>query len=119
MTMRKIYTLGTCATCKRILSELNLDAEFEIQDVKKTKLTEDQLQHLVTRIGGYKELINTQSRKAKSMELSKKTLSDQEYKQLLLDEYTLLKRPLIIDGDHCFLGNSKKTIEDAKAHFNN
>jgi len=37
--------------------------------------------------------------------------------QYILKEYTFLKRPIFIDGDLVFIGNSKKLIESLKAHF--
>ena len=37
-----------------------------------------------------------------------------DYKQLMLDEYTFLKRPFILIDGEAFVGNAKKTIEAAK-----
>ena len=45
----------------------------------------------------------------------KKELSEQDYKDLILDHYTFLKRPVIIYNDKIFIGNSKKTVAAAKA----
>jgi len=48
------------------------------------------------------------------MGLKEKTLSEQDYRQLILDEYTFLKRPVIIIDDQIFVGNAKKEVESAK-----
>ena len=40
-------------------------------------------------------------------------LSDTDFKNLLLEHYTFLKRPVLIWEDQVFVGNSKKTIEEA------
>lgn len=115
--MKKVYTLSTCMTCKRILGELDLPEDFEVQDVKKSKITEGQLVELHMLTGSYKAMINLQSRKAKALELSKKELTEEEYKQLLLEEYTLLKRPFIVEDTTYFMGNGKATVAEAKDFF--
>ena len=48
------------------------------------------------------------------MGLGDKDLSESDYKQYILDEYTFLKRPVFIIGEEIFIGNSKKTIEAVK-----
>ena len=39
--------------------------------------------------------------------------SEAEIKKLILEEYTFLKRPVIIIGTQIFVGNSKAEIEKA------
>ena len=46
--------------------------------------------------------------------LHEKELSEKDYKDLILEHYTFLKRPVIIVEDQIFVGNSKKTVEAAK-----
>jgi arsenate reductase len=41
-------------------------------------------------------------------------LSEADYRQFLLDEYTFLKRPVFIVNEEIFIGNSKKVIENLK-----
>ena len=48
------------------------------------------------------------------MWLKDKNLSEQDYRQLILDEYTFLKRPVIIIDDQIFVGNAKKEVEGVK-----
>ena len=48
------------------------------------------------------------------LSLKEKTLTEMDYKQLMLDEYTFLKRPFILIDGEAFVGNAKKTIEAAK-----
>ena len=45
------------------------------------------------------------------MDLKNQELSEKDYRQLILDEYTFLKRPVIIINDKIFIGNSKKNVE--------
>jgi arsenate reductase len=52
------------------------------------------------------------------MDLKNQTLSEADYRQFILNEYTFLKRPVFIIDDDIFIGNSKKVIEKLKATIN-
>lgn len=113
--MKKIYYLSTCDTCKRILKELDPPASFELQNIKEEPLTIDQLQELKHRAGTYEALFNKRARLYKERDLKNKQLSEEDYKTLLLEHYTFLKRPVIVNGQQIFIGNSKKEVAAAKA----
>lgn len=112
--MKKYIYLSTCDTCKRIQKELNLPTEVELQDIKKIPISEAQLELLYANVRSYEELINKRARKFKEMGLSPKEVSEEKRKELLLSDYTFLKRPVLIWEDKLFLGNAKKTVEEAK-----
>lgn len=109
--MKKIYYLSTCSTCTLIIKELNLGNDFEFQDIKSTKITEAQLNEMVKMSGSYESLFSRRSMKYKDLE--NKNPSENEIKKLILEEYTFLKRPVIIIGSKIFIGNSKSEIEKA------
>lgn len=111
--MKKIYFLSTCSTCTRIIKELGLDDSFEFQDIKTNKITTEQLEQMAKMNGSYESLFSRRAMKYKSMGLKEKTLSETDYKNLILDEYTFLQRPVIIINDKIFVGNAKKTIQAA------
>jgi arsenate reductase len=52
--------------------------------------------------------------KYKSLGLKDKNLTEPDYRRYILEEYTFLKRPVIIDGEEVWVGNAPKTIEAAK-----
>ncbi|TXK78788.1 arsenate reductase family protein [Mesonia sp. K4-1] len=112
--MKKVYFLSTCDTCKRILKELDLKDDFTKQDLKKEPLTESQLDELYTYSLSYEDLFNKRAKLYKERDLKAKNLSETDYKNLLLEHYTFLKRPVFILNDEIFIGNSKKTIEALK-----
>jgi arsenate reductase (glutaredoxin) len=114
MSQKKVIHLSTCKTCQDIIKDLQLGSEFEFQDVKKQKITEEELDYLVSLAGTYEVLFNRISRKYRELELNKKDLSEEDLKNLMLKEYTLIKRPIIIIGKEIFIGNSKKNIEAVK-----
>jgi arsenate reductase len=112
--MKKIYYLSTCDTCKRILKEVDAPAAFELQDIKKEPLTEEQLEELKKLSGSYENLFNKRARLYKERDLKNKELNKDDYKNLLLEHYTFLKRPVIVNENDIFIGNSKSTVAAAK-----
>lgn len=113
--MRKIYHLATCDTCQRIIKELNNGEGFDLQNIKADKMTEEQVAEMAEKAGSYEALFSRRARKYKSMGLKEKTLTEQDYKDLILEEYTFLKRPVIFIDDEIFVGNSKKVVAAAVA----
>ncbi len=111
--MKKIYFLKTCDTCRRILKEIKTD-EFTLQEIKLEPLTVKQLEEMHALTNSYEFLFNKRSKKYTAMDLKNQTLSEKDYKRLILDEYTFLKRPVFIVDNNIYVGNSKKTIEDLK-----
>lgn len=115
--VKKIYYLGTCSTCIRIMNELKLTESFIKQDIKIDKITEAQINEMKELAGSYEDLFSRKAMKYRAMGLNEKKLSEKDYKKLILEEYTFLKRPVIIIGKNIFIGNSKSVIEEAKKHI--
>ena len=111
--MKKIYFLKTCDTCRRILKQINTEG-FVLQEIKTEPITVQQLDEMQTLTGSYGALFSRRSKKYAAMDLKNQELSEIDYKQLILDEYTFLKRPVIIIDEHIFVGNAKKTVEALK-----
>lgn len=113
--MKKIYHLSTCNTCQRILKELGEAGEFDLQDIKTDPISEAQLEEMRARTDSYESLFSRRARKFRAMGLHERELSEADYRQLLLEEYTFLKRPVVLIGQKIFIGNAKKTVAAAKA----
>lgn len=112
--MKKVYYLSTCSTCIRILKELAIGDDFERQDIKKESIAPDQLDQMKALAGSYEALFSRVAQKYKALGLKEKNLSEADYRQYILDEYTFLKRPVFIINDQIFVGNSKKNVEAVK-----
>lgn len=109
---KKIYYLSTCDTCARIIGELGLEKKkFEFQDIKTEKITAAQLDEMKQMAGSYEALFSRVALKYKA--LDPKPATEAEYKKLILQEYTFLKRPVIIYGDKIFVGNTKSNVAAA------
>ncbi len=116
--MKKIYYLSTCSTCTRIITELGLKTKkFEFQDIKTEKITATQLTEMKKMAGSYEALFSRVALKYRALGLDKKKLEEDDYKKHILEEYTFLKRPVIMVKDKIFVGNSKNTIAAAKAEL--
>lgn len=112
--MKKIYYLKTCDTCKRIINSLNLSKEFELQDIKEVEITVKQLEEMQELAGSYEALFSRRAKLYKEMALKDQVLNEADYKHYILHHYTFLKRPVIIQDNQIFIGNSKKVIEAAR-----
>lgn len=112
--MKKIYYLSTCDTCKKILKELAPSEEVALQDIKQDPLTPAELESLKAMAGSYEALFSKRAQLYKQRDLKNKSLSEADYRDLLLEHYTFLKRPVMVVGEEIFVGNSKKTVEEAK-----
>tara|TARA_B100000700_G_C14710939_1_gene699102 strand:+ start:123 stop:506 length:384 start_codon:yes stop_codon:yes gene_type:complete len=110
--MKKAYHLQNCTTCQRILKDLEWDNET--QEIRSEKITPSQLEKMANLAGSYEALFSRRAIKYKTMGLKNKSLSESDYKQLILEEDTFLKRPVFIVEDEIFIGNSKSVIETLK-----
>ena len=111
--MKKIYYLSTCDTCRRILKELDPSGEVKLQDIKEFPITEVELEMLRELAGSYEALINKRARLYQERGLKDQEVSEEDYKKLLLEHYTFLKRPVILVEGEIFVGNSRKTVQAA------
>ena len=111
--MKKIYSLKTCSTCQCILKTLNLRSDFQIQDIKETPLSVNDLEKLKSMTGSYEALFSKRAKLYKEKGLKNEKLIEKDYKHYILEHYTFLKRPIIVYEEEIFIGNSSKNIESA------
>lgn len=116
--MNKVYYLSSCSTCIRILKEVNIH-NFQLQDIKFEAITEQQIDQMYQLTKSYEALFSKRAMKYKSRGLKSKKLQEEDFRSLILEEYTFLKRPIFLVGQKIFVGNSKKTILDLKYYLAN
>jgi arsenate reductase-like glutaredoxin family protein len=112
--MKKIYHLSTCSTCQRILKELQPLQGFTLQDIKTETITPEQLEEMRGLTNSYLSLFSKRAMLFRQRGLHEQTLEEEDYKNLILEQYTFLKRPVILFEESIFIGNSKKTTATAK-----
>lgn len=113
-TMKKIYHLGNCTTCQRILKELNPGKEYEMQEIKTQPITPEQIDEMKNMAGTYEALFSRIALKFRALGLNKKKLTEKDYRKYILEEYTFLKRPVVIVDDKIFVGNAPRVTAATK-----
>ncbi len=107
--MKKIYYLKTCDTCRKILKNMDT-SDYILQEIKTEPITVKQLNELHNLTKSYEVLFSRRAKKYKQMDLKNQKLSENDLAQLILEEYTFLKRPVVIDGTAVFVGNTQKNV---------
>lgn len=117
--MKKIYYLSTCNTCQRIINAINPGDNVVLQDIKTEAISTEQLTQMHTLTGSYEALFSKRAQLYRKQGLHEQELSEEDYKNLILEHYTFLKRPVMIVENKIFVGNSKKVVAAAQEAFNN
>jgi arsenate reductase (glutaredoxin) len=117
--MKKIYHSSTCTTCQRILKKLKPGKDVQLQDIKTEKITPAQIAEMKKLAGSYESLFSRVALKYRAWGLNEKKLTEKDYCKYILEEYTFLRRPVIIINDQIFIGNSKKNVQAAKEALTN
>ncbi|MBM3416047.1 MAG: arsenate reductase [Bacteroidetes bacterium] len=118
--MKKMYHLGNCTTCQAIIKKTGADtAALDMQDIKFDKITPAQLEEsdsyrMKKMAGSYEALFSCRALKDKELGLKDKKLEEKDYRKLILEENTFLKRLVTIPGNKIFIGNDKKTAAALK-----
>ena len=116
--MKKVYYLKTCSTCIRILRELNVPSDYLMQDIKTEEIAVQQLEQMKDLAGSYEALFSRRAIQYKVRDLKNKSLTEKDYRNLILEEYTFLKRPVLVIDKEIFIGNAAETINRAKQKIN-
>ncbi|GLQ34101.1 hypothetical protein GCM10007939_03840 [Amylibacter marinus] len=101
----KLYGLKNCDTCtkaRKALSAQGYDVEFI--DVRQTPMTKAELQYFFALFGD--ELLNKRSTTWRQLAEADR---DAESVDLIFAHPTLMKRPVITDGEKSTLGWAKET----------
>jgi arsenate reductase (glutaredoxin) len=117
--MKKMYHLANCTTCQAIIKDTGIDKQadagkIEMQDIKTEKITSAQLDEMKKMAGTYEALFSRRALKYKELGLKDKKLSEKDYRDYILEEYTFLKRPVTILDNQIFIGNDKKSVAALK-----
>ena len=117
--MKQIYYLKTCNTFQRILKALDLPIYFKLQDIKEANISPKDLDKLKAITGSYEVLFSKRARLYTEMGLKNETLHESDYRDYILKHYTFLIRPVLVIKGQVFIGNSPKTIANAKLVLTN
>ena len=114
--MQKVFYLKTCGTCTKILKMFDL-SDWELRELKSEPITEEELAEMYSQTKSYEALFSRRSTQIKARDIDVKSLEEKDFKALILDHYSFLKRPVFLTDEEIFVGNEKKTIENLEKFF--
>lgn len=100
------YWLPNCTTCqkaKRRLERHHIPVT-KFRDIKEEPLTRTEVEEIAKMLGGAGELFSKRSVKYREMKLSERELSEEEMIELMSNEYTFLKRPILVRNGKAIAG---------------
>ena len=114
--MKKVFYLKTCGTNKKIMADKDL-SDWELREIKSEPITKDELAEMYAKTKSYEALFSKKSTQIKARGIDVKSLQEKDFKKLLLDHYSFLKRPVFITDKVIFVGNDKSNLENLTEFF--
>lgn len=108
--MNKIFYLASCDTCRKIIKSLPKDNNLVFHDIKQNPITIEELEEMGQLAGSYEALFSKKAQLYKSMDLKNKSLTEDDYKNFILEHYTFLSRPVFIIDGKIFIGNTQQNM---------
>ncbi len=106
----KIYYLASCDTCRKIIKSLPKNTVLEYHDIRQNPISVKELEEMYSLSGSYEALFSKKAQLYKSKDLKNKSLTENDYKNFILEHYTFLSRPVFIIDGKIYIGNSQKNI---------
>lgn len=108
--MNKIYYLASCDTCRKIIKSLPRNHNLIFHDIKQDPITVLELEEMRQLSGSYEALFSKKAQLYKSMDLKNKSLTEDDYKNYIMEHYTLISRPLFIIEGKIYIGNTQQNM---------
>jgi arsenate reductase (glutaredoxin) len=108
--MNKIYYLGSCDSCRKIIKNLPKGHDLVFHDIKQDPITAAQLDEMYQLSGSYEALFSKKAQLYKTLGLKDKTLTEADFKKYILEHYTFLSRPVFIIDAAIYIGNSQQNL---------
>ncbi len=112
----KVYGITNCNTVKKALDWLKENkVSYEFQDFKKLGVSTDKLKEWDSK-AGYEKFMNKQGLTWKQLDpgIKESVKTNKDALQLLQQKTSMIKRPVIEDGDFLYFGFDEKVYGD---HF--
>ncbi len=97
-TIETFYGLPNCTTCQKaeaFLKDKGLTIEA-IVNVKTHTVDKATLRHLAHQLGGVENLFSKRALKYRALGLHERTLTEDDMIDLMHQEYTFIKRPVVV-----------------------
>ena len=112
--MIKVFLYNSCTSCRRTDEVLKQSGvPYERREFFKERFTTEELRDLLRSVGSMpRDVLSRRSRIYKERDLEHQDLSDDDLLELMVEEPTLLRRPLVIDGDKAITGHNTAALEE-------
>lgn len=105
---------NSCTSCRKTEKLLKQSGvEYEKREFFKDRFTADELRSLLDSVQlKPSDVISTRSRVYKERQLAEADLTEDQIIDLMVDEPTLLRRPIVINGDKAVVGYNEFKLRD-------
>jgi Spx/MgsR family transcriptional regulator len=109
--MLLVVGIKNCSTVKKTLDWLNNNGiEYVFQDLKKKPLNRDELLDLVQKLS-LETVLNKKGTTWRNLGLNSDELSPKQLFDLLLDNQSMIKRPVLVQGEAVMVGFEPEALE--------
>ena len=108
------YWSSGCSTCqkaKKFVERHNIK-DFTLRDIKENLLSREEVAEIAEKLGGADQLFSRRAVKYREMKLNERELSEAEMIDLMANEYTFLKRPVLVVSDKAIAGFFERFFQD-------
>ncbi len=98
------------------MSPLDLSG-WELREIKSEPVSEDELKEMYDKTKSYEALFSKKSTQIKARGIDVKSLKENDFKKLLLEHYSFLKRPVFITDKEIYVGSEKSNLEKLNEYF--
>jgi Spx/MgsR family transcriptional regulator len=108
--MLQVIGIKNCNTVQKALKWLDeRSISYSFQDVKKDPLSDEEVLDIVKKLS-IETVLNKRGTKWRSLNIQEQ-LSDQELFDLLVEHQTMIKRPVLVNGDAVMVGFDADAFE--------
>lgn len=111
--MIKTYIYSSCSSCRKTEAWLkDAGADFVSRDYFRDRLSRHELSSLLNDAGlSVTDVLSTRSKVYKDRHAEIDGLADDALLDLMIEEPTLLRRPIVIDAGSVVIGHNPKRLE--------
>lgn len=108
-----LYWLPHCSTCKKAKEFIESKGIkiTRFHNLKEQLLSAEEIEKLADLLGGASEMFSKRAIKYRQLGLNERELSNQEMLDLMTQEYTFIKRPVLVINGKAISGFSEKSYE--------
>lgn len=108
----KLYQLAHCSTCQRTAAELEArGARFERRDIRQQPLSRTEISNLARLAGGADKLFSRRALAYRRRGLHERTLAPEEMIDLMTEDDTFIRRPVIVQGERVLPGCTVRQLD--------